>query len=574
MSNGLVARQLEQLFRHGIDPQGDRALVDRFVSGGDESAFEALVTRHGPMVRGVCLRLLGSPHDADDAFQATFLVLVQKANRLRDADHLGPWLYGVATRVATRARVRESHRRNRFEFNEGEVPARDGGVSPEWLDVRPILDAELLRLPAKYRDVLIICLLEGFTAEEAARQLACPLGTVKSRLARGREALRARLTGRGLAPAAVVAVLASSRSVVASPVSETLYRTTLKVVVARTAITPSVVALTRGAVPSMLSKSTVMAAVVLGGVTFSGLGLANWMKSPAQAQDPGEGAAAGAQAPGERAPDAGPPSARQQARAMSHMKLMMLAFHNYASANDTFPPAAIYGADGRPKLSWRVALLPYLAEGKLFEEFHKDEAWDSPHNKALIARMPAVFSTPNAPAPAGKTRIQGFHGKGAFFDGVKGQRLADITDGTSNTVVLGLAKDAVNWTEPADMPFDEAPPQQVLTDAGTNGYLLAMADGSVHTLPKDTPVLPGLLRAMITRSGGEVIQIPVNPTPPTGTTKTTVPRNATPAPGISASPPIPPALEERLQRLEDKLDRILRKFDAAGPTTPGEGAKP
>ena len=101
-----VLQDLDRLFQRGIAASGDGALVDRFLVDGNESAFEALVARHGPMVRGVCRRLLVNPHDVDDAFQATFLVLVRKAKQLRDPDRLGPWLYGVARRVATKTRTR------------------------------------------------------------------------------------------------------------------------------------------------------------------------------------------------------------------------------------------------------------------------------------------------------------------------------------------------------------------------------------------------------------------------------------------------------------------------------------
>ena len=100
---GLAIRDLGRLFRDGVLPSGDGALLQRFVADGDESAFEAIVSRHGPMVLGVCRRLLGDSHDADNAFQATFIVLVRKARQLQNADRLGPWLYGVATRVATKA---------------------------------------------------------------------------------------------------------------------------------------------------------------------------------------------------------------------------------------------------------------------------------------------------------------------------------------------------------------------------------------------------------------------------------------------------------------------------------------
>ncbi len=105
-NKSLVMRDLDRLFQRGIAACKDGALIDRFIADGNELAFEALVARHGPMVRGVCRRLLVNPNDVDDAFQATFLILVRKARQLRDPDRLGPWLYGVAKRVATKARTR------------------------------------------------------------------------------------------------------------------------------------------------------------------------------------------------------------------------------------------------------------------------------------------------------------------------------------------------------------------------------------------------------------------------------------------------------------------------------------
>src|SRR5262245_23790180 len=110
--NGMMLRDMELLLRCGTLPVGDRALLDRFLRGDRDAAFEALVARHGPMVRGVCRRLLGCTHDADDAFQATFVVLVRRAAQIRDPDRLGPWLYGVATRVGSKARSRSSRYRH------------------------------------------------------------------------------------------------------------------------------------------------------------------------------------------------------------------------------------------------------------------------------------------------------------------------------------------------------------------------------------------------------------------------------------------------------------------------------
>ncbi len=176
----LLWQDLDRLFRRGIAASEDGALINRFLADGNETAFEALVARHGPMVRGVCRRLLVNPHDVDDAFQATFLILVRKARQVRNPDRLGPWLYGVARRVATKARTRGVRHRHEplVDVCTGEQPRT------EWLDVMPILDSELGRLPTKHQEVLILCLLNGATPQEAAAQLGCPVGTVKSRLAR------------------------------------------------------------------------------------------------------------------------------------------------------------------------------------------------------------------------------------------------------------------------------------------------------------------------------------------------------------------------------------------------------
>src|SRR5262249_54296826 len=145
---GVVLQGLDRLFRRGTTSSNDRDLLESYVFERNESAFEALVARHGPMVRGVCRRLLSSPHDADEAFQATFLVLVRKASQIRDPDRLGPWLYGVATRVATKARVRSSRHRHETPL---ETCSREES-NTDLLDVMPILDVELGRLSARHRD--------------------------------------------------------------------------------------------------------------------------------------------------------------------------------------------------------------------------------------------------------------------------------------------------------------------------------------------------------------------------------------------------------------------------------------
>jgi RNA polymerase sigma factor (sigma-70 family) len=197
-----VANQLRALFQDGtVGGLTDGQLLDRFVHRRDEAAFAALVDRHGPMVLRVCRNRLGDAHDAEDAFQATFLVLAQKAGSIRRSEAVAGWLLGVAGRVSAKARAAD-RRRTRAEAKAG-IPPDLGraDVPPEaWTE----LYEEIERLPEKYRLPLILCYLEGLTYERAAGQLCCPVRTIQSRLARGRERLRGRLERRGLAPSAAI----------------------------------------------------------------------------------------------------------------------------------------------------------------------------------------------------------------------------------------------------------------------------------------------------------------------------------------------------------------------------------
>ena len=175
----------------------DGQLLDRYVSQRDEAAFELLLWRHGTMVLNVCRRVLNDQHDAEDAFQATFLAFVRKARSIVRREAVAGWLYRVAFRVALEARNKAGKTRG-LELSGVEDSAVGPAQEADWREVRPILDEELNRLPERFRLPLVLCYLEGKTNEEAARQLGCPPGTIFSRLARGREMLRHRLTRRGL----------------------------------------------------------------------------------------------------------------------------------------------------------------------------------------------------------------------------------------------------------------------------------------------------------------------------------------------------------------------------------------
>jgi RNA polymerase sigma factor (sigma-70 family) len=196
----------------------DRQLLERFVNGADEEAFQALVRRHGPLVLSVCTRVLGSEHDAEDAFQATFLVLARKAGTVRTPELLGPWLYGVAYRTALKAKA-EALKRRRLETRLIEMASPPDADDVMWRDLRPVLDEEVSRLPGKYRVPFVLCYLEGMTNEQAAQVIGCPPGTVYSRLAWARERLRRQLGRRGVAlsVSALAAGLSLGRASAAVP---------------------------------------------------------------------------------------------------------------------------------------------------------------------------------------------------------------------------------------------------------------------------------------------------------------------------------------------------------------------
>jgi RNA polymerase sigma factor (sigma-70 family) len=197
----------------------DAQLLDRWLTLRDEAAFEVLLWRHGPMILGVCRRVLGNPADVEDAFQAAFLLLVRKASAIRQNDSVAGWLYRVAYRVALRSRQRAARRGAYQTEGVEQLPADD---APDELiagELRGVLDDEIHRLPAKYRTPFIRCYLEGCSNEEVAVELSCPVGTIYSRLAVARERLRSRLERRGvtLPAAGITALLAHGVASAAIP---------------------------------------------------------------------------------------------------------------------------------------------------------------------------------------------------------------------------------------------------------------------------------------------------------------------------------------------------------------------
>jgi RNA polymerase sigma factor (sigma-70 family) len=219
-----VVRQIQRIVGSpGTGGLSDAQLLERWLAQRDEAAFEVLVWRYGPMVWGVCRRQLARTHDAEDAFQATFVILVRKAASIDKRESVGSWLHKVASRVALEARLRAARQASREQPDSGLLEAEE---KPEvlWQDVRPVLDEEVNALPEKYRLPFILCYLEGKTTEAAAAQLRCPRGTVLTRLAWARQHLRQRLGRRGVTLSAV----ALAQLVAPSPLPAALVQAALR----------------------------------------------------------------------------------------------------------------------------------------------------------------------------------------------------------------------------------------------------------------------------------------------------------------------------------------------------------
>jgi RNA polymerase sigma-70 factor (ECF subfamily) len=208
-----ASRLMESLFREGsATGLTDEQLLERFVSqrgAPAENAFGAIVQRHGPTVLRICRTSLRDLHDAEDAFQATFLILARKAASLRKPALLGPWLYGVARRTAQKVRARRSRIEETDQRAQCLAPVADASGPDENVnrnEEAEMLHGEISRLPERYRRPVVLCYFEGLTHEEAARQLGWPMGTLGVRLMRAREQLRARLTRRGLTATGLAAL--------------------------------------------------------------------------------------------------------------------------------------------------------------------------------------------------------------------------------------------------------------------------------------------------------------------------------------------------------------------------------
>jgi RNA polymerase sigma factor (sigma-70 family) len=296
MSAGQPHHALRQLRSAALLQDGggmtDGQLLALFLTDRDDAAFEALVRRHGPMVLGTCRRLLCNPEDAEDAFQATFLVLARKAAAVGRPELLGNWLYGVAHRTALRARAVAGRRRAREKQVAAMPEAEAKGEADPGGDLRPVLDRELSRLPDKYRVPVVLCYLEGRTLRDVARQLGVPAGTLSGRLTAARELLARRLARSGLALSAGALTAALSEGAASAGIPPPLVALTVEAATAAAAgklaaggASARAAALAEGVVRAMFVKKLKVAAAVLA-MAGAVLGAALLVHRPTAAQPP------------------------------------------------------------------------------------------------------------------------------------------------------------------------------------------------------------------------------------------------------------------------------------------------
>jgi RNA polymerase sigma factor (sigma-70 family) len=267
--NSIIRHLRRAALLHEAGDMTDGQLLERFLAMREEAAFEVLVRRHGPMVQGVCRRILCHVQDVEDAFQATFLVLIRKGPSLLPRHTLGNWLYGVAYHTALKARAagwkRRTKERQAAAMSRSQAPAEEMEN-----DLLPLLDRELERLPDKYREAVVLCELEGKTREEAARQLGVPTGTLSGRLTMARRMLAQRLRRRGVALSGAALATVLAPDVASACVPPALLSSTLKAAAALAtgqaavgAVSSEVAALMHGMLKSMLLAKLKLSTVVL-----------------------------------------------------------------------------------------------------------------------------------------------------------------------------------------------------------------------------------------------------------------------------------------------------------------------
>jgi RNA polymerase sigma factor (sigma-70 family) len=492
--------------------RSDHEALQAFLARQDEAAFESIMKRHGPMVYRVCQRVLHHAHDAEEAFQATFLVLARQAKSIGKSESLASWLHGVAFRVAKRLR-RDAARQRSRELAATLANVPDPADDLLWRDVQFFLEKEIDSLPENYRRVFILCILEGRSRPEVARELGLNENTVSSRLARAGERLQQRLATRGISLSAVMAALTLAETGSGSALSQGLLLETSRAATQYaahqpiTGLSPLTQQLAKDTARTMtLSKFSYFAGsfALAGMLAFTAWGLSQEKEKPQGTPLPNGRIAV--------VPDPEPKQlvadSTQRKRSLSNLTKLMTAMNAYYKANGRFPSKSFVGS--KPDLlSWRVALLPYLGHEGLYKQFKLEEPWDSEHNKKLLSQMPEVYRAGFEPKDSFDTYYQRIAFKMVAYgkeNGVEkryewlqfservvekenplGNHL-DVIDGASKTISIFECGPAVPWTKPADFQWNEhfiKPIEPRLVFPFSNECHVVAYDGSAYSIPSN-----------------------------------------------------------------------------------------
>jgi len=545
-------RSVQHFLRAAVGPgepgTTDGELLARFIQAREQAAFELLVWRHGGMVLRAAKGIVRDHHLAEDVTQAVFLVLAKRAATLREPDALVGWLHITAQRLALRAVKRRRPTVALPELAAAAEVTHDAAV-----------EEEVARLPEKYRLPVLLCFYEGLTHEEAAARLGRPVGTIAGWLARAKVRLHDRLIRRGfpLPACGLVPLLAVER------VEATLVDSVLAGLGSSTVLSPTVSFLVIGAIRDMTILKLKFAAAAA--LAAAGLGLGGWVT--VTAQQGGNPAAEKGKTPAAQNPPlrgilaipaldppakpVNPLTLTQSRRSLANLKAIMIGFYNHHDTYGQFPKNWYDDKTAVPHLSWRVTILPYIGQEKLYKEFKLDEPWDSEHNLKLLAKMPDVYrvgieakdathtyyqivDTPGtafvakklvnafgggfpggtagdlgaggSPAAEGKSP-PGSGGGGIPVPPVRirsGVKAWEIIDGTSNTIGVMECGPAVPWTKPADLTgytFGKALPAHWAYPFGSALHF-ATADGTALAFKIDY-IHSGLMDPMLTADAGD-----------------------------------------------------------------------
>lgn len=480
----------------------DADLLARFAITRDESAFELLVWRHAALVQRICKEVLRDHHAAEDAAQATFLVLARKAHTFNGRGSVVGWLYRVARRIAVRAAKQQARQRvTSVELDRVPDARPEPDAAPDELAA---LCAEVDRLPERYRVPVLLCFFEGLSHAEAARRVGWPVGTVAGRLARAKELLGRRLSRKGVAMAAVALALPAGSFVGGTAQAAVAFASPLAVGTVVPGVEPSVIHLAEGALKTMTGltwKMTAAAAAIVCVVTTVTAGVWNFAVPPVPPPAPVAAPVPEPKKPVEKDRVA---DAKQRAQSQNNLKQILIAIHNYHDVHGKLPQN-IVDKDGRPLLSWRVELLPYIEQWNLYKQLKLDEPWDSADNKKVLVQMPDVFRVGFEAKDETRTYYQAFAGKGTLFEPGKKMTFAQVTDGLSNTLAVVEAGPPVAWTQPIDIDYHPKNPIPKLEGPFSNTLIAATGDGAAHSFRRDLDEKS--LRRLIEAADGEPIEV-------------------------------------------------------------------